>query len=89
MNLQKREKGNGVPTASPMLKLAKRIKKIKRPIDVDKTTYLFLLERGGGGGGVLFIFEFFLDFWKDNPIISSDRISHSLLETNSPLFLEG
>ena len=65
-----------------MLKLAKRMDKIKILIRVDRIAYLS--SRGGS-----FIFEFLLDFWKDNPIISSDRISLSLLETNSPLFFEG
>ena len=49
MNLQKREKGGGVPTTSPMLKLAKRMEKIK-PIGVDRTVYLFSMMGGGGGG---------------------------------------
>ena len=85
MNLQKKEKGSCVLVAYPMLKLAKRMKKIRKAIGVDKIAYLFSL---GGGGGVSFIFQFLLDFWKDNPITSSDKISHSLSETNSPLFLE-
>ena len=41
MNLQKREKDDGVPTASPMLKLVKRMEKIRKPIDVDRNAYPF------------------------------------------------
>ena len=55
VNLQKKkkkEKGSGVSVASPMLKLAKRMKKIKKSIGVDKTAYLFFL----GGGGCCFVY---------------------------------
>ena len=64
MNLKKREKSGGVLAASSMLKLAKRMEKKKKPIGVDRVVYLFSV------GGFSSIFEFLLDFWKDNPIIS-------------------
>ena len=40
---RKREKGysGSVPTASPMLKLTKRMEKIRKPIGVDIIAYLF------------------------------------------------
>ena len=60
------------------------MEKIKKPIGVDRNAYPFFY-----GGFFLFIFEFLLDLWKDNPIISSDNISHSLSEINYSLFLEG
>ena len=42
---KKREKGhnNGVPVASLMLNLAKRMEKIRKPIGVDRIAYLFLV----------------------------------------------
>ena len=63
---RKREKGygGGVPAASSMLKLAKRMEKIRKPIGVDRIAYLFPM------GGFSFILEILLDFWKDNPIMS-------------------
>ena len=74
MNLQEKEN----TATSPMLKLAKRMEKIKKPISVDRIAYLFpCWGRGGGGGGgggggawVSFILEFILDFWKDNSVMS-------------------
>ena len=63
---RKSEKGGGVSTTSSMLKLAKRMKKIRKPIVVDIIAYLFFLVRGFS-----FILEFILDFWKDNPIMST------------------
>ena len=36
VNLQKREKGSGVPAASPMLKLAKKMEKIRKPIGINR-----------------------------------------------------
>ena len=53
-----------MPAASSMLKLAKRMEKIKNPIGVDRIAYLFLV------GRFSFILEF-LDFWKDNPVMSA------------------
>ena len=44
MNLQeKKEKGygDGVPVTSLMNKLAKRMKKIRKPIGIDRIAYLF------------------------------------------------
>ena len=38
MNLQKREKGGGVLAASPMLKLAKKMEKIRKPIGIDRVS---------------------------------------------------
>ena len=54
-----------MPTASPMLKLAKRIEKIRKPIGVNRIDYLFSM------GGFSFILEFLLEFWKDNPVMST------------------
>ena len=44
MNLQKKEKGGGVSAASPMLKLAKRMEKIRKTIGADRVMYLFSVE---------------------------------------------
>ena len=64
---RKREKryGGGVPAASPMLKLDKRMEKIRKPIGIDRIAYLFPV------GGFSFILEFLLDFWKDNSVMSA------------------
>ena len=64
---KKIEKGysGSVPIASPILKLAKMMEKIRKPISVDIIAYLFPM------GGFSFILEFLLDFWKDNPIMSA------------------
>ena len=63
---RKKEKGGGgVSPAFPMLKLAKRMEKIRKPIGVDRIAYLFSV----GFFYSLFILEFLLDFWKDNPIM--------------------
>ena len=61
MNLKKVEKGysSSVPVASPMLKLAKRMEKIRKSIG-EIIAYLFPM------GVFSFILEFLLDFWKDN-----------------------
>ena len=63
----KRENGydDGVSVAPLMLKLAKRMEKIMKSIGVDRIAYLFSV------GGFLFILEFLLDFWKDNPVMST------------------
>ena len=63
---REREKGygGGVSAASPMLKLAKMMENIRKPIGVNKIAYLFSV------GGFLFILEFPLDFWKDNHVMS-------------------
>ena len=54
-----------MPAASPILKLAKRMEKIRKTIGVDRIAYLFPV------GGFSFILEFLLDFWKDNPVMSA------------------
>ena len=50
---RKREKGydSSVSAASPMLKLAKRMEKVKKPIGIDGIVNLFPIGGGGGGGG--------------------------------------
>ena len=59
VNLQKREKDDGVPAASPMLKLAKRMEKIRKLIGADRVVYLCLV------GGFLCLYpNFFLIFGK-------------------------
>ena len=65
----KKKKGYGgsVLASSPMLKLAKRMEKIRKPISVDRIAYLFLVSGEGGGGS--FILEFLLDFLKGNPVM--------------------
>ena len=75
---RKREKGysGGVSVASLMLKLAKRMEKIRKPIGIDKIAYLFYV------GGFSFILEFLLDFWKDNPVMSAIE---SLLPYQRPI----
>ena len=54
-----------------MLNLAKRMEKIKKPIGVDKIAYLFFFFFFFFCGGFSFIFEFLLNFWKDNPVMSA------------------
>ena len=75
---RKREKGyrGGVLTASPMLKLAKMMEKIRKPIGVDRIAYFFPV------GGFSFILEYLLDFWKDNHVIS---VIESLLPYQKPI----
>ena len=74
--VRKREKGGNVSANSPTLKLAQRMEKIMKPIDVDRIAYLFFV------GGFSFILEFILDFWKDNPIMSAIE---SLLPYQRPI----
>ena len=50
--------------AYPMLKLAKMMEKIRKPIGADIVAYRFFVRVFS------FIFEFLLNFWKANPIIS-------------------
>ena len=65
MNLQKeRGFGNGVSVASPMIKSAIRMEKMEKKAFVVRITDLFLM------GSFCFIFEFPLDSWKDNLVIS-------------------
>ena len=42
------------------------MEKVRKSIGVDRIAYLFPM---GGGGGVSFIFEFLLDFWKENHVM--------------------
>ena len=53
MNLQKKEKGGGLLVASPMLKLAKKMKKIRKPIGANRVAYLFPM------GGFLCLYPHF------------------------------
>ena len=73
---RKIEKGGSVPVTSPMLKLAKRMEKIRKPIGVDRIAYLFSV------GGFSFILEFLLDFWKDNPVM---LVIESLIPYQRPI----
>ena len=54
-----------MPTASPILKLAKKMENIRKPIGVNRIAYLFFV------GGFSFILEFLFYFWKDNPVMSA------------------
>ena len=66
MNLQKEKVyDGGVPVASPMFKLAKRMEKVKKKICSVRIAYLFLMR------SFSFILEFILDFWKDNLVMSA------------------
>ena len=69
MNLQKeRESDGGVSTASPMIKLAKRMEKMekmKKKACVVRIVYLSLV------GRFCFILEFLFDSWKNNLVISA------------------
>ena len=78
MNLQEKEKRDTVAvcTASSMLKLAKRMEKIRKPISVNRIAHLFSV------GGFSFLLEFLLDFWKDNPVMSMVK---SLLPYQRPI----
>ena len=56
--------GDGVPITFPMIKSATRMEKIEKKACVVRIAYLFLV------GSFCFIFEFPLDSWKDNLVIS-------------------
>ena len=66
MNLQKeRGLGDGVPTASPMIKSVKRMEKMEKKLCDVRIMYISLV------GSFYFILEFLLDSWKDNLVISA------------------
>ena len=62
---KKKKKGDGVPIASPMLKLPKRMEKILKPIGVGRIAYLFSV------GGFRLYLNFSLIF--GNIILSCQR----------------